>query len=339
MTGCHQPRVLGTLIILIAGVFCTDALAQRILMSKDKRPAVPEEYLVEDGDTLWDVCDYYFGEPRRWPTVWALNPHITNPHWIYPGDVLRLSMPNTAISEGMEVNPFTYTIGAEGARQVSISEGFVVEKGMDARGKIAYSPHTQTYLALDDLVYLTLDKLNTVRVGQKFSVYEVQHDVIHPETDEVVGQKIRIKGIVEIESVEKHMARARITSSFGEMTRGMPVIDLLNHYVEVAPRQNLVNMKGTVLDALTPSRELGQFDTIFIDRGAKDGVQLGNRFFVMRRGDGRFEYELEINKKMPWEQIGEALIVLTRDNTSTALITRSALEVRRGDRVIMQRHY
>lgn len=334
-------RVVRLFILACVGslLFSGTALAQRILMSKDKRPQVPQEYLVEKGDTLWDVCDYYFGEPRKWPTIWALNPHITNPHWIYPGDILRLSAPTAVNGEGVAVNPFSYTIGSEGARQVSISEGFVVEKGMKARGRLAHSPHTQQYLALDDLVYLTIDKLDTVRVGQKFSVYKVVHDVVHPETEEVVGQKIRIKGIVEVETVDRHMARARIISSFGEMERGMPIVDLLNHYVVVAPRQNLVNMKGTVLDALTPSRELGQFDTIFIDRGAKDGVQLGNRFFVMRRGDGRYEYSLELNKKMPWEQIGEALIVLTRDHTSTALITRSALEVRRGDRVIMQRHY
>ena len=98
-------------------------------------------------------------------------------------------------------------------------------------------------------------------------------------------------------------------------------------------------MKGTLVDALNPNRELAEFDTVFLDLGAKDGVQVGNRLFIMRRGDGRYDYELDVNRKMPWEQIGEALVVLTRDRTATALITRSAIEIRRGDRVIMQRHY
>ena len=59
----------------------------------------------------------------------------------------------------------------------------------------------------------------------------------------------------------------------------------------------------------------------------------------MRRGDGRFDYDRKTNQRMPWEQIGEALVVVTKDRTATALVTRSAIEVRRGDRVIMQRHY
>ncbi|MEE2786797.1 MAG: LysM peptidoglycan-binding domain-containing protein [Myxococcota bacterium] len=328
--------------LLLTGLLLLPAFSahsQRIMLSSERRPEVPEEYLVEKGDTLWDICEYYFAEPRRWPTIWALNPHITNPHWIYPGDILRLRMPQNIGPDGIVVDPFNYTIGSEDAQQVTINEGFIIEKAMKPRGTLAYSPQTQRYLALDDLVYLEVSDLQNVRVGQKFSVYEIKHDVVHPETDEILGQKVRIKGVVEVQTVDKNMARARIIASYGELERGMPIIELINNYVVVNPRQNLIDMQGAVVDALKPARELGQFDTVFIDRGSKDGVQIGNRFFVMRRGDGRFDYDRATNQKMPWEQIGEALVVLTKDRTSTALVTRSALEIRRGDRVIMQRHY
>ena len=224
------------------------------MLSSDRRPEVPEEYFVEKGDTLWDICEYYFAEPRRWPTVWALNPHITNPHWIYPGDILRLRVPKRVGPDGIVVNPFNYTIGSEDARQVTTNQGFIVEKALKPRGTLSFSPHTQRYLALDDLVYLEVSDLHKVRVGQKFSVYRVEHDVVHPETDRVLGQKIRIKGIVEVETVDKNMARARIVASYGEMERGMPVVELMNHYVAVNPRQNLIDMQGTVVDALRPAR-------------------------------------------------------------------------------------
>ena len=52
--------------------------------------ALPELHVVRSGDTLWDICFYYFNNPWQWPKVWSYNPQITNPHWIYPGDLVRL---------------------------------------------------------------------------------------------------------------------------------------------------------------------------------------------------------------------------------------------------------
>lgn len=49
----------------------------------------PEEYNVETGDTLFDICDQLLDEPSYWPKLWALNPEIKNPHFIYPGMMLR----------------------------------------------------------------------------------------------------------------------------------------------------------------------------------------------------------------------------------------------------------
>ena len=41
-------------------------------------------YTVAEGDTLWDISGRILGRPDLWPQVWALNPQIHNPHWIYP---------------------------------------------------------------------------------------------------------------------------------------------------------------------------------------------------------------------------------------------------------------
>jgi hypothetical protein len=50
-----------------------------------------EAYTVREGDTLWQICDRHFGDPYAWPRVWSYNQKITNPNWIYPGDVIWLS--------------------------------------------------------------------------------------------------------------------------------------------------------------------------------------------------------------------------------------------------------
>lgn len=49
----------------------------------------PDEYYIEDGDTLFDIGDQLLDEPSYWPKLWALNPHIKNPHFIYPGMAIR----------------------------------------------------------------------------------------------------------------------------------------------------------------------------------------------------------------------------------------------------------
>lgn len=44
-----------------------------------------EAYLIQKGDTLWDVSKTLFGDPDYWPKVWSLNTgSILNPHEINP---------------------------------------------------------------------------------------------------------------------------------------------------------------------------------------------------------------------------------------------------------------
>src|SRR5690606_24909770 len=31
----------------------------------------PELHVVRRGDTLWDICWYYFNDPWQWPKVWS----------------------------------------------------------------------------------------------------------------------------------------------------------------------------------------------------------------------------------------------------------------------------
>ncbi|MBM4277972.1 MAG: LysM peptidoglycan-binding domain-containing protein [Deltaproteobacteria bacterium] len=48
-------------------------------------------YTIKKGDTLWDITAKFLKDPFLWPKLWQRNPYITNPHWIYPGNTVRLS--------------------------------------------------------------------------------------------------------------------------------------------------------------------------------------------------------------------------------------------------------
>ena len=60
--------------------------------------ATLDTYTIQRGDTLWDICARMLGDPFFWPKLWTFNQYITNPHWIYPGNVL-------SFREGTETTP------------------------------------------------------------------------------------------------------------------------------------------------------------------------------------------------------------------------------------------
>jgi hypothetical protein len=70
---------------------------------------------------------------------------------------------------------------------------------------------------------------------------------------------------------------------------------------------------------------------VIIDKGYKQKVRRGNRFILRWRGDGYNDLAKATIKKMPWENMGEIMVIEPFENTSLAIVTRSIKEVEKGD--------
>ena len=82
----------------------------------------PETYIVQEGDTLWDISTVFLRDPWFWPEIWFKNPQVENPHLIYPGDTLAIvyiggERKVQVLSRGTEGSVLSQTEGGLESRQ------------------------------------------------------------------------------------------------------------------------------------------------------------------------------------------------------------------------------
>jgi hypothetical protein len=310
----------------------------------------PELHLVRTGDTLWDICTMYFQDPWQWPKIWSYNPQITNPHWIYPGDLVRLLPRGVFASTG---TPPPETGAGSGAQkpdvvpppaqssQVGIKQMAFVEKSdLDTAIIIDAGVDEKELLGLGDQVYLSYSDDKAPEVGKHYSIYTIDHPV--KQGRDTVGAYVHVLGELEVTSVKQDKrAKATIVAANQEIERKSKVGPLIKQYRTLPPVPPKTDLQGTILAILTPAMLIGKGELVFIDQGEGSGLEVGNRLFVVRRGDGLPKNGKETigqnDPHFPARALGEISIVEIGKKMSVGLVTLSVQEMGVGDIVMMQK--
>jgi hypothetical protein len=316
-------------------------------------PTMPEFHVVKKGDTLWSLCDGYFHDPWRWPKLWSQNPRITNPHWIFPGDVVRLQASTAALAEASPaaageapaVGMGTHARrGPADSKALVLREvGYVEAKDLEVSGVISGSREEKIMLSTGDQAYLGFSRERPLKAGERYTVFvaDKANPLRSPGSDKILGYLVRIYGDVVVDQIsDASTARGTLVDMVEPVERGYYVSPLVRQFRRIEPRPSAINLEVKIVASLSPANMLASETFVVLNRGKHDGVEIGNRSFVVRRADGirrLMEGWDHFDSSYPNEVVGELWVVDVRDSTSLAWIARTSKELRVGETAEMRK--
>ncbi len=334
----------------------------------------PRNHVIQPGDTLWDLSGKYLDSPWFWPKLWSFNPQIENPHWIYPGKEILLGpagaqTPAQLTVDVEDVIPPTelgdlsrgqlgpgqvldaadavtvggaYPIGGVRPRGPAVlRNSFVTATQLEASGSVVAAYEEKMILTAGDRIYGKFRDPDSVKVGDRYSVYRTEGRITHPETGREVGWKTVILGTARVTAVEPGRAASLVITYVND---GIERGDLIGPAVEQARRPLFVRPNRSSVDGyvigVQPSIVTGasEYNIVYLDKGKEDGVDVGNTFEVVRSGDPLTEpVDRPLNTPgLPREVIGQLVVFDSQERASSAYVRRSVAELLVGDHVEMR---
>lgn len=332
-------------LLLLLALLATPSI---VLAAGQDEPAI---YVIKQGDTLWGLSERFIKDPYYWPNMWSRNGQVTNPHFIYPSQKLRIfsdrlefvsneqtaavsaqkNAPAAAVAEGLQ------EFAAEKTYTLYGSEGFLVEKDFKPYGLVIGAQHDRIVSGVDDIVYTDIGADLNAGGGDKFSIFRKDVSVSHPLYNEELGYKMIPLGTLQLTDVERKSSRAIITKSFREISPGAYLLPYKeNRRREIALKSTRNDLKGYIIESYNGLTAIAAGDVVYIDLGASQGVEVGNMLYIVRDVTIDQRYVEGRIDKLPQELLGALVILETGKKTSTALVVKSIDTIYKGDRLVSQ---
>ena len=326
-------------------LFCLTCSAS-VAASQEEQPTI---YTIEKGDTLWGLSKRFLNDPYYWPNLWAANQAIGNPHFIYPGQRLRIYSDRIEIEEAPRPEPLGEQTAARApeaapdeapqapAFSVTGSEGFLLETQIQPTGMIVSTHSNRVMVGEDDIVYTDIGRLHGADAGDRFSIYKRMGAVSHPVNNIILGDRVMPLGELQLSEVEEKASKAIITNSFQEISAGSFLLPYRDPRVTVPLKAADRDLVGYIVETQTGIKALAVRDVVYLDLGEAQGAQPGNLLYIVRDVKPDQRYAQAKIDKLPVDVIGALVVLQTGINSSTAVIVKSVDTIYRGDRVEMKK--
>lgn len=336
---------------------CLIALAPATLRSEpvSVRADHPEYYVVQKGDTLWDISALFLTDPWLWPEIWEINPSIANPHLIYPGDTISLvyrdGKPILRVARGPEqasqqVEKLHPSIRSSELRGEPISS-----IPMDAISPFLSRLRVVTKEELDRAPYIVSLGKEHLLGGPGFKVYargienqEVGDSYVVYRPGKAYRNPDNPHDILGYEAL--HVADATLERAGDPttllLTRGSREVrggdrllpasrDEINH--RLTPRVPAAELSGEIISVVDGVTQIGQHQIVVLSIGTRDGAEPGHVLAVHQRGhtvpDNYGKRREDI--RLPDERAGAVLVFRSFDRVSYALVMSAARAMHVGD--------
>ncbi len=293
----------------------------------------PNEYVVQVGDTLWDISAAFLRDPWLWPEIWYVNPDIENPHLIYPGDVLGLvyidgqtritnvRASTYRMSPQARVTPLSEAVTSIPFEDVAafLSSGLVLEKSQaDALPYLLETRGDHLIASAGNEVYvrgITGDVPST-----RYNIVHLGDPLVDPDDNRLIGYN----GIMVGEGSLRRTgdpATVALTNTSQEAVTGdrfLPAaVDVpLNFF----PRSPSSNIDGRIISVVGGVTQIGQYQVVVMNRGSGDGLSVGDVLSVFQSGKVVDDRVKGGNVRLPDEQAGTVMVFKTYDRISYGLV-------------------
>jgi hypothetical protein len=312
-------------------------------------PDAPDRYIVQKGDTLWDLSGKFLTDPWYWPEIWHINPQVANPHLIYPGDELALTWvdgrPQVTIARGGDTRlsprvreqPLSEAIHAIPYERIA---AFMQRPAVLSQDQVEGAPYVvrgrdeRLISAVGNDIYVR--RLGDAAMGNRYSVYHVGEELKDPEDGDVLGYQGLFTGEAAVNRLGSP-ATLRVMDSARETLEGDILLPLeIEQKLDFIPRLPESQVDGTIMSVIDERTMVADYDVVIINRGARDGLKPGHVLEVWEHGEEVLDNTANAESRkvqLPDERNGVAMIFKAYDRMSYGLMWRSDREVHVGDSV------
>ncbi len=315
-------------------------------------PGAPDEYVVQVGDTLWDIAATFLRDPWYWPEVWYVNPQVENPHLIYPGDVLAMvtidGQPRITtvrgstyrVSPTARVTPLTEAITSIPYEQIAafLSKGLVLEKNQaDQLPYILATRGDHMMASAGNEIYIRGGQPSPN--GTRFSVVHVADELRDPDDNDLIGYQ----GVYVGEGSQSRggdPATVALTDTNREALAGDRLIpETVDIPLTFFPKAPDGAIDGRIISVIDGLSLIGQYQVVVLNRGARNGLAPGDVLTVFQAGEkvrDRFAGGSFLSTSgfmggesvtLPDEEAGTVMIFKVYDRIAYALVMEATSEI------------